>query len=541
MRTPTPVVLLPLLLLMPAAGIPAHAQTTARLDWWRVYDGPGHGVDIPNAAALDGKGTIHVAGRSVGLSMDNTVVSWSRPGALQHVLRYDSRPGSWDEANDVTVDTAGTVHVAGTSSVTSSAWRTVTIQYGSDGSQRWTRYFPADSSFVATAIAVGLAADGACYVASAPDFQVVKYSAAGSELWSARFRRDTSQMSRVRALAVAPGGDVYLVGDVSEECPEGICRYDLAVVKFDAAGTLQWTRYYTRTRRSDEQAVAVALDQAGNLLVAVRAQDSTGSHSSLVKYNPAGELEWVVHDPSELPRGIAVDAGGNAVIAGYTWREPEQFNYYVTKYRPSGELAWARQYDHGPGNRDFLGGLGLDRDGNIYLTGGTRPGYLGDDSCVTVRYSAAGDLIWRAAFGLPDSGTVSGHRVFVDSAGGVRVMASSAARQGWDYLAIAYSQIPADAANGSAPHGPVRFALYPNYPNPFNPSTTIKYSLPARSSVTLAVFNTLGQQVATLVQGEKEAGSHEVRFDAAGLPSGVYFYRLQAGDYTDTKRMLLMK
>jgi M6 family metalloprotease-like protein len=88
---------------------------------------------------------------------------------------------------------------------------------------------------------------------------------------------------------------------------------------------------------------------------------------------------------------------------------------------------------------------------------------------------------------------------------------------------------------------PAEFTLDHNYPNPFNPSTTIRYGLPGRSRVALTVFNTLGQQVATLVQGEQEAGFHEAVFDAAGLASGVYLYRLQAGDFIQTKRLVLVR
>jgi hypothetical protein len=88
---------------------------------------------------------------------------------------------------------------------------------------------------------------------------------------------------------------------------------------------------------------------------------------------------------------------------------------------------------------------------------------------------------------------------------------------------------------------PVVFLLSHNYPNSFNPSTTIRYGLPNRSHVTLAVFNTLGQQVGLLVNGEVEAGYHEVKFDGAGLSSGVYFYRLSAGTYVETRKLLLLK
>jgi photosystem II stability/assembly factor-like uncharacterized protein len=92
-----------------------------------------------------------------------------------------------------------------------------------------------------------------------------------------------------------------------------------------------------------------------------------------------------------------------------------------------------------------------------------------------------------------------------------------------------------------APIIPSEYTLFQNYPNPFNPSTTIRYALPHAAHVTLAVFNTLGQQVSVLQNGVVDAGHHEVRFDASVLPSGVYFYRMQAGNYVESRKLLLLK
>ncbi len=86
-----------------------------------------------------------------------------------------------------------------------------------------------------------------------------------------------------------------------------------------------------------------------------------------------------------------------------------------------------------------------------------------------------------------------------------------------------------------------KYALYQNYPNPFNPSTTIKYSIPKLSFVTLKIFDVLGNEIAILVNEEKTTGNYKVEFDASNLSSGVYFYRLQAGDFIDTKKIVLLK
>jgi hypothetical protein len=89
---------------------------------------------------------------------------------------------------------------------------------------------------------------------------------------------------------------------------------------------------------------------------------------------------------------------------------------------------------------------------------------------------------------------------------------------------------------------PSRMALRQNYPNPFNPSTLISFELPRSERVTLEVFNLLGQRVATLVDGEDMAsGMHMIRFDAAGLPSGVYLYMLRSEARTESRSMVLVR
>lgn len=88
---------------------------------------------------------------------------------------------------------------------------------------------------------------------------------------------------------------------------------------------------------------------------------------------------------------------------------------------------------------------------------------------------------------------------------------------------------------------PNKYELSQNYPNPFNPSTKIKYAIPASEFVTLKIYDVLGNEVAILVTEEKPAGNYEVNFNAKGLSSGIYFYRLQASSFVEIKKMIILK
>jgi len=107
-------------------------------------------------------------------------------------------------------------------------------------------------------------------------------------------------------------------------------------------------------------------------------------------------------------------------------------------------------------------------------------------------------------------------------------------------VAVTFSRVATSVGAGEAgtPRG---FSLSQNYPNPFNPSTMIRYILPARGTIALALFNALGQRVMTIAAGVQDAGEHEVRLDASGLPSGIYFYRLQAGSNAAARSLAVVK
>ena len=109
------------------------------------------------------------------------------------------------------------------------------------------------------------------------------------------------------------------------------------------------------------------------------------------------------------------------------------------------------------------------------------------------------------------------------------------------HYATNFSQVPVNVENELNAEIPGSYMLFQNYPNPFNPSTKISWQSPVSGHQTLKVYDVLGNEVATLVNEYRNAGSYEVDFNASSLSSGIYFYKLHAGSFVQTKKMILLK
>ncbi len=129
---------------------------------------------------------------------------------------------------------------------------------------------------------------------------------------------------------------------------------------------------------------------------------------------------------------------------------------------------------------------------------------------------------------------IPGAAIFIGQVAGQNSLSNDGA---WKYDSMTFTVLGADNQSNTVNS----FELSQNYPNPFNPSTQIKYSVAERGNVTLKVYDVLGKEVATLVNTTKDAGSYEVNFDAANLSSGLYIYTIQAGNFTSSKKMMLLK
>jgi hypothetical protein len=242
------------------------------------------------------------------------------------------------------------------------------------------------------------------------------------------------------------------------------------------------------------QGSSVSLSSDGNTAIVGGYSDSSGVGAAWV-YTRSGSVwsqqgqKLVGTDAvgtSYQGYSVSLSADGNTAIAGGYGDNLDVGAVWV--FTRSGG-AWSQKGNKLAGT----GGVGSVRQGS------------------SVSLSADGNT--AIAGGAGDNGSVGAAWVFYQSSSGVREQAEA----------------------------PLEFVLAQNYPNPFNPSTTIEFALPRMAPVTLAVYDLLGREIAVLVNERRDAGLHGVTFDGSGIATGVYLYRLQAGDFVQTKRLILLK
>ncbi len=248
-------------------------------------------------------------------------------------------------------------------------------------------------------------------------------------------------------------------------------------------------------------------------------------------YKPptCGMIEEHTTTPSTQPFAYGMSA--SVVTAMAQWN---QHQYSDTRFATPTPLLTATSYIYGdydpktlPG---IIGGAKVDNITNATAIGASDQVGISKFTDLTENFAQStlstndgfpiGSLIWNDA-----------------------TNASYAAAHSNELARIVGAYLAAGGLNGvkAEPVIATTFNLSQNYPNPFNPTTQIQFSLPAQSTVELKVFNVLGQEVATLIHGSLAAGLHTVNFDARNLASGLYIYRLSAGNFTSVKKMMLLK
>jgi len=460
----------------------------------------------------------------------------------------------------------------------------ITTKYDTDGNVIWERFYSIQDLGVA---ATWLSVDpfGNVIVIGYPrtfssnpvetGLLTLKYDNNGNLLWDKLI--SGTWAFAVRSI-VDQSGNIYVTGRAWQYT----ATYDFVTVKYAPDGTQLWFDTFDQTG-GFHTPTSMDLDQAGNLFI-------TGSGMSggliTVMYNGVGIRQWVKEKSGSAGHSIKVDGNGGIFVTGSYWSPATGDDMMLLKYDLSGNLVWQKFYDFG--NFEYGKLINIDSQSNIFITGqGAVPGgyFVG---WLTAKFDSSGNLLWYNRFKANQSWeeypyfALAGPEDAIYITGNVGVVSGGTTYHGLEtvrynsdgsnpwvaevnqyagigkglalgsdlslyavgmfyYSVLKYSQSNPTGFEEISSEIPETFALNQNYPNPFNPSTKIRFNVPFESQVTLDVFNITGQKVVSLINGKLSAGYHEIIFNASDLLSGVYFYQLKAGEFTETKKMMLVK
>jgi hypothetical protein len=474
--------------------------------WSARYTVADGSTEELHCLALDSRGNVYVAGRSNGFGTDYDLIliKYAPSGALQWVARHNGTANDDDGAEAIAVDAMDNVYVTGYSSELVTNGDYLTIKYDSSGTRQWItlyNYWTYNNGDHANAIV--LDSVGNAYVTggssngNAFDYATIMYDSTGNQCWVVRYNDSGNLNDMAVAIGRDLAGNIYVTGESWSGSLAGI---DFVTIKYDANGVQQWLARYNGPASGEDAARCMVVNELGNAYVSgYSAGAGSNDDYATLKYNTDGITQWIARyngtgNNRDWPFGLDVDQAGNVYVTGSSWGAGTEEDYATVKYNAFGHQQWAARYDGGCNEGDNAFCLKLDSEGNAYVTG--RITYFNQYwtlDCATIKY-AGGDLY------------------------------------GWIPATMSFMGIT-----------PEEFELEQNHPNPFNASTSFRFNLPQEAQIDLRIYNQLGQEVAAVAQGWRQAGWHEVTFDARNLASGIYIFGLKAGDFKGYNKMVLTK
>jgi len=383
---------------------------------WRANEGLHVGISTAfgsdaagrNALKVDAARNIHVAGRSnYGPGSDFLTAKYDADGNELWRAMANGAGDNIDQPYALALDSAGNVYVTG-DSYAGGISGMMTVKYSANGAEQW-RMVAGDGATTnvsARLLAVDAADDvivtGLSY--DGLDFLTVKYSAAGVEQWRMKANRAAAGSDTPVAMVVDAARNVYVTGRSVDGINDGYLT-----VKYNSAGIEQWRALENASDYVPKRNFAMALDAAGNLVVA---------GDAIVKYDANGAFLWRV-EPSFQAQHVSLDSGGNIVVAGTKGT--------TAKYSPAGVELWSRAINTTPATDDVVRAMAMDNDGNIYVSAQNYA--AGNSDYMTVKFDPAGTELWRMATATQSGAYFASAALAVDASRGL-ILASNAIAPG---------------------------------------------------------------------------------------------------------------
>jgi len=437
-----------------------------------------------------------------------------------------------DKGYFVQQTTDGGYIIVGTTSWGNDSLNVLLIKTNDTGEPIWTKTFPKSRDYLK--MCVQQTTDGGYIIVGSTDpigidssdIRLIKTNTVGYTLWTKTFGGSGDDIGYAVQQTVDGG---YIIIGSTESFGSGAW-----LIKTDSNGDTLWTKIFQGSvglsvqQTSDEGYIITGgtVTGSGDVDVWINKTDNNGISLWTKTFGGSvNDLGFCVQQTSE----------GGYIIAGLVG----EFRALLLKTDANGNTLWSKNF--GGSFFDIAYSVQQAADGGYIIVGHFyvfEPFFNYDIFCY--KTDGNGNTLWTGTYRGLDSDY--GYSVQQTSDGGYIITGSTyssefASQNVW-LIKIAPDITAIDEAYQTNINN---YHLQQNYPNPFNPTTKINYQLPNMSLVILKVYDVLGKEIATLVNEEKPAGSYEVEFDATQLSSGIYFYKLQAGEFVETKKMIYLK
>lgn len=541
---------------------PTITSAKVSQEWVKRFTSDSTRNESANDMFVDKEGNVYVTGSQrqtfSNFDIQAVTVKYNSQGEQQWIQNYIAEENNGAFARAIYVDAEGNVYVTGETAVFSGgANKMLVIKYSPYGTQLWSYVFAYSSAYnggydiVADLIGnVYVVGEYATNVITYNNISLVKFSPDGA-LLDQTFYNSGSEGGR--KIGIDGAGKIIVGGYISDNDSSSYI-----VLKYEQNLDFVWAARYGKGI-NNQNTIDMVIDNNSNIII-------TGTNSLSVDYltlkiDPAGSVIWCKQYNSQegwdIARAVVKDNLGNIYVSGATGTAGLPFSYKMTtiKYSSAGDELWVSAYDgEGIGTDGYTGcNLAIDNEASVYVIGNT---YI-NSNIVTVKYDLNGLFKWAAMFnGSTNNSSDIPVAVGVDNNKNVFTVGNSNDNNfttGNDIVIIKYVQTATSSEVESKFLN--SFFLSQNFPNPFSskgrsgsdgsPTTRIRYQVPSYGQISLKVYDILGNEVTTLVNEFKEPGFYEVEFQytfgSQQLASGVYIYRLQAGAFSSTKKMLLLR
>lgn len=518
--------------------------------WVERYNGSDNSYDIANNLFLDEQSNVYVYGTTFNENTltDISAFKYSSNGIL--IWKYEYPSAEINNLQDVYKDASNYSYLTGYI-VDSSRIKLITMKLDPAGNSVWARVTAISNheTHISHSITVDnsnnvyVLLDARNVLTSRTDFIIVKYNSEGTIIAQKIFEGSADgDDNGIKILCDALGNIFAGVNSFFTSSSA-----DIVIYKLDPNLNEIYNKRINGQGNSDDGIVDMKLAYDNKILFTAKVAGA-GSSSDIGTYkidNSTGDILWQkfyngVGNDIDLPYAMTTDLNNNILVTGYARNSHliQSEDVITLKYDAIGNLLWSKVYNDSVNGSDQGFSICTDVLGNVYIGGA---GDHGNDhlAYLTLKYDSEGSFLWKGSYHYFSLSEDFIYKIAVNNAQDIFISGISFSNTSdYDITTIKYARQTGVYSNYEIVND---FKLYSNYPNPFNPSTKIRFYNPERNFVTIKVYDLNGREIAMLENKILVSGNYEYEFKPDNLAGGVYLYKVFYGENFKTGKMIFNK